>query len=158
MPRIKSEFNRVRRFQRKLAVVAIGMNSINSNENTRRSGQVSTEKRKQVKVLNQPKQISIEEFGLCGIIFYDSLREIDIISYDAINNQFLIFLPETDKQNASIMVDRIKKNIRESINNKLSIGIAEFPIDGLTIDELVHSSMSDFRKTHYEKKKINNAN
>jgi hypothetical protein len=145
LPRIKREIARVRRFQRPLAIVSIALNGDSSQENEWRPVHGSTETHRRNSAGSE--QLSPIAFALCGPVFQDALREIDITTFDRIHNQFVIALPETDKQRAFQMVNRVRKIVGESISKQLSFGVAEFPTDGLIVDDLVGCAMKGLGKT-----------
>jgi hypothetical protein len=76
------------------------------------------------------------EFFLCGKVIRDALRDIDITSYAAVNNQFIIVLPESTKSEAEDALRRIKRLAGRGANQFLA-EVAEFPNDGLILDDLV---------------------
>ncbi len=61
--------------------------------------------------------------------------------------EFAILMPQTNKEEAFLVAERIRRSIKESSSQKwkkfphpcitISIGIASFPINGRTIDELI---------------------
>ena len=74
-----------------------------------------------------------------GEISRESLRSIDIISRFG-GEEFSIIMPQTDREEALLVAERVRKNIRESMPVKwkvfprncitVSMGLATFPADG----------------------------
>jgi hypothetical protein len=87
-------------------------------------------------VINRRKESDITDFLLCGKVIREALRDIDITSYAAANNQFIIVMPESTKFEAENAIKRIKKIIGMGASH-LHAEVAEFPNDGLILDDLV---------------------
>ena len=60
-----------------------------------------------------------------------------MLAYDTQNNQFIISLPETNKAQAHHTIKRIKKLLGNRMANQLALGIAEFPGNGLILEDLI---------------------
>ena len=139
LPRLNKEIARSRRFEHPLTVLAIGANSNSSshvdnalNGMAVLDGEIYS---------NNSKRLTQIDFFLCGAVFRDAVREIDITAYDGANNQFVIALPETPKPQAIQMANRLKNMVGEQMAHHLSVGIAEFPTDGLIISDLLDVAM-----------------
>ncbi|MFQ6112846.1 MAG: hypothetical protein ACE5NG_02025, partial [bacterium] len=94
-----------------------------------------------VESYNQMMQTIRLVFSLVGSILRESLRESDIATYDVTNNQYIVLLPESNKLQAMQTVMRLKKLLFKRTAGHLVAGIAEFPTEGLIIEDLVHSAM-----------------
>ncbi|HDZ77663.1 MAG TPA: GGDEF domain-containing protein [Candidatus Omnitrophica bacterium] len=74
----------------------------------------------------------------------DSIREIDLLGRFG-GEEFLLILPETDKQEALFVAERIRKTVVERVIKAydevlrvtLSIGVTTFPQDGQDTNELI---------------------
>ena len=139
LPRLNREIARSRRFKHPMAVLAIGTNNHSSSHVNKAlngmpvlNGEIYA---------NDPKQLTQLGFFLCGTVFRDAVREIDITAYDGANNQFVIALPETSKSQAIQMAQRLTNMIGDQIAHHLSVGVAEFPSDGLIISDLLDVAM-----------------
>ncbi len=77
-------------------------------------------------------------------LMLDSVREIDIVGRYG-GEEFLIILPETNKKNAAIIAERIRKKVEEydfsryltSFTVTISMGIAEYKKELKTTEELI---------------------
>jgi diguanylate cyclase (GGDEF)-like protein len=78
----------------------------------------------------------------------ECIRVYDILSRFG-GEEFGIVMPQTDKEEAFVVAERIRENIKASLMNRykkfprpsitVSIGIASFPLDGRSMDELIES-------------------
>ncbi|MDH3691644.1 MAG: hypothetical protein OEU36_19550 [Gammaproteobacteria bacterium] len=80
-------------------------------------------------------------FWLSGCALRDALREIDVAAYDGANNQFVVALPESTEKQALLAVNRLNDIIGDRIATQLYIGVAEFPEDGLIMEDLIKHAM-----------------
>ena len=76
-----------------------------------------------------------------GVFLHKSVRDVDSVGRYG-GEEFIIFLPETVKDAAFILADRLRKGVSEiKVGNlppvTISLGIATFPDDGSNIDDLV---------------------
>jgi hypothetical protein len=73
-----------------------------------------------------------------GWILRDATREIDSVSYAAESHTYVIVLPETDAQGARAAAHRLSDLFEKRSSVALSVGVAAFPSDGLTVEDLFH--------------------
>jgi diguanylate cyclase (GGDEF)-like protein len=81
-------------------------------------------------------------------IAHGCLRVYDILSRFG-GEEFGILMPQTDKEEAFVVAERIRENIKAALRNRwkkfprpgitVSIGIASFPHNGRSVDELTES-------------------
>ncbi len=78
----------------------------------------------------------------------ETIRKIDIPARYG-GEEFVVILPETDKKEAAIIAERIRKNISQieikvnegkTLSPTVSIGIAQFELDGIEPKELINSA------------------
>jgi diguanylate cyclase (GGDEF)-like protein len=79
----------------------------------------------------------------------ESLRSIDIIARFG-GEEFVIIMPQTDKDEAFLVAERVRKNIKELIPKSwkkfprekitVSMGIASFPADGKDVKALIKNT------------------
>lgn len=84
----------------------------------------------------------------------DNLRQADIIARYG-GEEFVIFFPETDKQSASILAERLRAGFSEiKLDNlppvSISIGVASYPDDGKDIKSLINSADTAMYKAKQE--------
>ncbi|MCG8607907.1 hypothetical protein MJD09_23340 [bacterium] len=85
-------------------------------------------------------------FSLAGSLLGESLRESDMATYDVATNQYIIALPECDTAQAMQTVHRLKKLLFKRTAGHLVEGVAEFPKDGIIIEDLVYKAMEAIRQ------------
>jgi diguanylate cyclase (GGDEF)-like protein len=76
-----------------------------------------------------------------GAYLQDSIRDVDSIGRYG-GEEFIMFLPETGKDAAFVLADRLRKGVAEIEVNSLprctiSLGISTFPEDGKTLEDLI---------------------
>lgn len=129
LPGLNRELSRARRFQRPLTVLVIRPLPGVALPGSPSGNGVPT-----AKPLNQL------DFLLTGTILRDSIREIDMLVYDGLQHQYIILLPETTREGARHTVNRLLEMGGDRVRGKTTIGIAEFPADGLIIEDLLQNA------------------
>jgi hypothetical protein len=131
---LNKELSRARRSHSPLSIIVIEHHPTESSPNSSRQDDSS----KSPKSISRRKKRDgdITDFLLCGRVIRDALRDIDIISYAAVYNQFIIVLPESTKLEAMDALRRIKEIVGIGADQLLA-DVAEFPRDGLILDDLV---------------------
>lgn len=129
---LNKELSRARRSHRPLSIIVIEYHPTVSGSYISRQSDDS----KSLKITSHRGETDMTEFFLCGKVIRDALRDIDITSYAAVNNQFIIVLPESTKSEAEDALRRIKRLAGRGANQFLA-EVAEFPNDGLILDDLV---------------------
>ncbi|MBX9696408.1 MAG: GGDEF domain-containing protein [Cyanobacteria bacterium] len=82
----------------------------------------------------------------------DTVRDVDAPSRLSADS-FMVFCPETNRGGAEIILNRIKQRLSGGFqvdidrrwNLTISLGIASFPRDGSTADELISAAVSSLR-------------
>ena len=68
------------------------------------------------------------------------LRRTDMVLEEREHRRFIIVSPETDTRGSSELVQRIRAAASERLGVSLECGIASFPDEALTFEELVHQA------------------
>lgn len=79
-------------------------------------------------------------FPFVACMLRDTLRNGDMISYDIARDRLVIVLLHLGKADAASCVRRFQKSIEDRTGLKPYIGMAEFPTDGYTIDDIVEKA------------------
>ena len=150
LPMIVKELARMRRYQRSLAIIVLQLENNYDLLSTKSmadavSGNGSHQSKKH---RLQTAQLG---FLLMGTILQDSLRESDIVTFDAANNRFVILLPESDKAEALHAAGRLNRQFFQKTSTELRAGVAEFPVDGWIIEDLVNNAISTCQSISLDK-------
>lgn len=125
--RIKIELTRSRRYHRPLSVVVL---------------QTETEDEKLTReLLKSVQQDLMTRFSSAriGQIIDDRVRQTDLVLRDY-KGRFIILCPETDFSNASLLAKRISQAIKERTDFRVLWGVAAFPEEALTFDDLLQKA------------------
>jgi GGDEF domain-containing protein len=137
LPYMTFELTRARRYNHTLSVLIMGLEQAQKDElvakNKGRSKQWGNE-----------QLASKFLFSLIGSIIRESLRDSDILSYEVVNDRFIILLTDTDEKKARNAVERLNDLVQEQIQTRLKAGVAEFPSKGLTIEDLLKYAQTKY--------------
>lgn len=125
--RIKIELTRSRRYHRPLSLIVIESES--EDEKTTREMLKSI----QHDLLNRFTSARI------GQIIDDRIRQTDLVLRDR-RGRFIILCPETDLANASLLAKRISQAVKERISLNVLWGVAAFPEEALTFEDLLQKA------------------
>ncbi len=125
--RIKIELTRSRRYHRPLSVLVIQMES--EDEKTIRE----TLKSVQHDLLNRFSSARV------GQIIDDRIRQTDLVLRDY-KGRFVVLCPETDLPSASLLGKRVSEAIKERTSLRVLWGVAAFPEEALTFDDLLQKA------------------
>ncbi|MFQ5627682.1 MAG: diguanylate cyclase domain-containing protein [bacterium] len=137
LPYMTFELTRARRYNHTLSVLILGIES----------GQKEELLKKNKNLANQwgNEQLAAKFlFSLIGTILRESLRDSDILSFELVNDRFVILLTDTDEKKARNAVVRLNNLVNEQIQTQLKAGVAEFPSNGLTIEDLIKYAQTRF--------------
>jgi len=125
--RIKIELTRSRRYHRPLSIVLIEAES--DDEKTTRE---------MLKSIQHDLLIRFTSARV-GQIIDDRIRQTDLVLRDH-SGRFIILCPETDLQSAILLSKRISDSVRERTELQIKCGVAAFPDEALTFDDLVRKA------------------
>jgi Diguanylate cyclase, GGDEF domain len=125
--RIKIELTRSRRYNRPLSLVVIETES--EDEKTTRE------------MLKSVQQDLLSRFtsARVGQIIDDRIRQTDLVLRDQ-RGRFILLCPETELSNATLLAKRISQAIQERTSMGVLWGVAAFPDEALTFDDLLHKA------------------
>jgi GGDEF domain-containing protein len=125
--RIKIELTRSRRYHRPLSLVVI--ESLGDDE------KVAIEMLKGIQhdLMNRFTSARV------GQIIDDRIRQTDLVLRDH-RGRFVILCPETDLPSAELLAKRIIHAIKERTDLHVLFGVAAFPDEALTFDDLLHTA------------------
>jgi len=133
--RIKIELTRSRRYSRPLSLVIIA---------TEPEDQKLTKE-----MLKSMQHDLMHRFTAAriGQIIDDRVRQTDLVLRDH-HGHFVILCPETDLGSATLLGRRIAQSVKERTDVDILCGVAAFPEEALTFDDLVRKARE--RLTHME--------
>ena len=125
--RIKIELTRSRRYHRPLSIVIIEAESS--------EGQATRE------MLKSIQHDLLQQFSSArlGQIIDDRVRQTDLVLRDH-RGRFIVLCPETDYSNVSLLAQRIAHAIHEKTALRVRWGVAAFPEEALTFDDLLQKA------------------
>jgi hypothetical protein len=80
-----------------------------------------------------PQMVSL----LSAVALREVLRQSDIVCYHAAENRFIIGLTESDGEAADQALSRIHAHFHKHLRLRVLTGVARFPNDALTLEDLV---------------------
>lgn len=125
--RIKIELTRSRRYHRPLSLLIIKADS----GEEKITGQML--KSVQYDLLNRFTSARVAQ------LIDDRIRQTDLALRDYRGN-FIILCPETDPTNAAALAQRISQAIKEKTDQRVLWGVAAFPEEALTFDDLLQKA------------------
>jgi len=125
--RIKIELTRSRRYHRPLSVVLIEAESEDEK--------ITREMLKSI----QHDLLSRFTTARVGQIIDDRIRQTDLVLRDQ-KGRFIVLCPETDLQSAALLSKRISQAIKERTNLGVLSGVAAFPDEALTFEDLLQKA------------------
>lgn len=125
--RIKIELTRSRRYHRPLSLLIIKADS----GEEKITGQML--KSVQYDLLNRFTSARVAQ------LIDDRIRQTDLVLRDYRGN-FIILCPETDPTNAAALAQRISQAIKEKTDQRVLWGVAAFPEEALTFDDLLQKA------------------
>jgi GGDEF domain-containing protein len=126
-PRIKIEFTRGRRYHRPLSVLVLAVHSAEG-----------TKTREVVKSI-QHDLTNRFTLARIGQIIDDRIRQTDLVMKDH-RGRFLLLCPETEFAQALLLAERIEKAINERVDVRVLYGVASFPDEALTFEDLIRKA------------------
>ena len=125
--RIKIELTRSRRYHRPLSLVVIQPEA--------------DEEDLTQKVFQNIQHDLMSRFtsARIGQIIDERIRQTDLVMRDY-QGRFVVLCPETDLSNAILLAKRISQSIKERTNLRVLWGVAAFPDEALTFDDLLQKA------------------
>jgi hypothetical protein len=128
----QGELRRCRRYEHPLSVLVVGVDSETLRSVARSEGRSA-----------DPEAWFVRRFEcaallVLGWILRDATREIDSVSYASESHNYVVVLPETDAPGARAAARRLSDLFEMRSSVALSVGVAAFPADGLTVEDLFH--------------------
>ena len=140
LPDLARELARARRYGRPVSLVILSLSTDHWPEEPRRgngNGNGNGDSASEFKLLTRTSQVATL---VLGSVLKEALRESDTVTYLAAHNQYVILLTESTKGQVRKAIERLGGLYYQRTLDHLRAGIAEFPSDGLTLEDLVVSA------------------
>jgi len=136
--RLVLELRRARRYEYPLGVVTLGLRVPARARGDKSNGSVS----------KSVVEITPAVYGLLGAYLRNTLRETDILTALPEALAFATFLPGVDRKGAEQALLRFGGGFLDCAGFDLQGGVAAFPGDGLTIEDVLENSCVAWRQAH----------
>lgn len=70
----------------------------------------------------------------------ETLRETDIMCYQPLEGRFVLGLTESEAEAARCALERVRTLFQSRLRIELAVGVAQFPSDGVTLEDLVDAA------------------
>ena len=137
LPYMTFELTRARRYNHTLSVLILGLESAQKKVLLKKNSNLANQ-------WGNEQLASKFLFSLIGTILRESLRDSDILSFEVVNDRFIVLLTDTDEKKARNAVVRLNTLVNEQLQTQLQAGVAEFPSNGLTIEDLIKYAQTRF--------------
>lgn len=123
---IQTELVRSRRYQSPLSVIVV-----QPEENSFRASLN--------RAVEQIQKAMMSRYVLASMasVLTNSLRRTDLVLEQGEKGRFIVFSPETDVASSTVLAEHIQSIIADRLQIHVHCGVAGFPEDALTFDELV---------------------
>ncbi len=133
---VRTELKRARRFERPLTVMTI------SARGHRKDGELNA-------ILLRAQREAIDRFveGKLYLLLKQQVRDCDLVTRK--NGQFVVVMPETDRNFAQSSLERLREIVADEIGLTVSAGIAAFPSEERTLVGLMDRAASEMDSRAY---------
>jgi hypothetical protein len=135
LPDLGQELARMRRYERSLTVLVLRL----VNGSTPEAGAFGSGGNGS-RGVPTPKSSAQLPFWHVGTMLRDLLRDSDVATCEYALGEYVLLLPETNRTQAIQAANRLGKIIFATTELRVQSGVAEFPTDGLIVEELVKSA------------------
>jgi hypothetical protein len=129
------ELRRARRYEHPLGVTMISLRVPARGPDERQNGHART-----LEVDVMPAV-----YSLLGSYLRNTLRETDILTAAPESLAFATFLPDTDRQGTELALHRFRTGFEECSGYAIDGGVAAFPGDGMTIEDVLDRAYEGWR-------------
>lgn len=141
--RFKLEMTRARRYEDPITLAAVRSETAHIYRRLRlatTNGESRPAPSPGEKVPDEVRQLAV---ALMSPLVRGSIRITDLVAYDAGHDDHLILFTETSREGAWRPLDRLRERMEERFAVELRAGLAEFPADGYTLDDLVEAARGE---------------
>lgn len=131
--KIKNEFARSRRFHRPLALIVV--HAFPKNEEVVREMLKSLQRDVLTRLSN----------SRIGQAVGEAIRQTDLLIRDNVG-RYVVLCPETNMENVVFLAERISQLVEERTGLQVNCGVASFPDEALTFDDLLYLAQERSKK------------
>ena len=137
--RLSAELERARRYGHSLTVVVLTVDYEQNNHNNHRdSSSLNAD-------IASPFFLS-----LIGSLLRDNIRGCDLVTYDVTKDHYVLLFPESSTAMAEQTMARLRRLMAHRAKCMLRYGIAEYPAEGLILQDLVSRAHARSQRTACE--------
>jgi GGDEF domain-containing protein len=130
--RLTAELERARRYHRALTVTVLAVDF----------DQHKQKKHNLIDLSGDTEIASQFFFSLVSSLLRDNVRGSDLVTYDVTNDFYVLLFPESTATATEQTLRRLQQLVMERSKVMLRYGVAEFPKDGLIIQDLVGRALA----------------
>jgi GGDEF domain-containing protein len=134
--RLAAELERARRYRHSLTVTVMSVD----HEQHKSNGSL-------VNLSGNGEMASHFFFPLISSLLRDNVRGCDVVTYDVTNDCYVFLFPESSAATAEQTMARLKRLVFHRAKIMLRFGIAEYPADGLILQDLVSRAHARIQRT-----------
>lgn len=126
---IKTEFIRSRRHNHPITAVVIEMRSNQLHYDLQHT-------------LHEVQSLMAHRYISASLakVIYDQARRTDVIMEEGKNGRYVLLCPETDAMGSQVLAERIETLVNQQLGLDIAWGVASFPADALTFDDLLRAA------------------
>jgi hypothetical protein len=142
LPRFSAELERARRYMRPFTIVVLGPVHEDALVTEIDGSSHSTEEASTQEEVLQPVGLFSLLSAFLAAAVREALRDTDIVSYAVTSTRCVIGMPEVDADDARQAIDRLQRLCVDRHLPPVSAGLALFPRNGWTLEELLRHAES----------------
>lgn len=130
---LRTELERARRYEHDLSIVALSTTVLEDPQEARAGERGAAAP---IVESGPPQVVSL----VAAAALREVLRESDILCFQATENRFVLALAESDGEEARGALARIRQILGDRLRLGIRAGVARFPEDALTLDDLIEEA------------------
>ncbi|MGH2570607.1 MAG: hypothetical protein ACRDGR_05235 [bacterium] len=137
LPRFQRELDRGRRFGRPMSILVVRIDADQPRKPTLVPLREDARQREMRAMETCGHRIM---FAHVGLVLHECLRDMDVTACDAVEQRFVVALPESTRANVTRLVERLEMLVRRGTGLGVRTGVAEVGRDGLILADLVRKA------------------
>lgn len=130
--RLTAELERARRYRHSLTIAVL---TVDVEQHRQKNSHL-------INFMGNPEIASQFFFSLVSSILRDNVRGSDMVTYDVTNDHYVLLFPEAQTAATEQTLQRLRKFVLQRSKVMLRFGIAEYPADGLILQDLVNLALA----------------